>query len=335
MIRIVTATAALLLLSAPHVVAKDEPAAPQLRELVVVGSEVVRIGDLVENAGAASGTAVFRAPDLGHTGSVAAARVIDALRIHGVTGIETGGLSEVIVTRDSRTITTRDIIERIASAFAGQFGFGDAQNLTVTLDRELRILHVEPAAGELAVTRMNVEPRSGRFDIAFEIPRSAAARRLPLRFTGTITETVEAATLVRALRRGDTIKEADVVMQRRPKAEVGDDPLAADQAVGLALKRPLRAGQVLRGADAMRPEVVQRNETVTMVYEAPGILLTMRGKAQEAGAVGDAISVVNIQTNRTIQATIAGPGRVTIPSNRPFVSAALSAAPEQPARDHP
>jgi flagella basal body P-ring formation protein FlgA len=327
MIRIAIVAIALLLTGAPKAAAQDKSA--QLKELVAVNSEVVRIGDLVENAGPASGAAVFRAPDLGHTGSVPVARVMEALRPHGVTGVETGGLSEVIVTRESRAFTGRDIAARIASAFAGQFGFGEAQNLTVTLDRDVRILHVEPSAGELTVARMNADGRTGRFDIAFEVPGSAAARRLPLRFTGTITETVEAATLVRALRRGDTIKQSDVVVQRRPKAEVGDDPLAADQAVGLALKRPLRAGQVLRASDAMRPEVVQRNETVTMVYEAPGIVLTMRGKAQEAGAVGDVIGVLNVQTKRVIQATVEGPGRVGIAASRPFTSAALNTGPER------
>jgi flagella basal body P-ring formation protein FlgA len=322
MIHIVIATLALLVVGAPQAVAQDKAPAPRLKELVAVSSEIVRIGDLVENAGAASDIPVFRAPDLGHTGSVPAARVMEVLRPHDMIGIETGGLSEVVVTRESRAFSGRDIVERIASAFAGQFGFGEAQNLAVTLDREIRILHVEPSVtGELAVARMNVE-----------LPGSGAARRLPLRFTGTITETVEAVTLVRALRRGDTIKESDVLTQRRPKAEVGDDPLAPDQAVGLALTRPLRAGQALRASHAVRPEVVQRNETVTLTYEAPGIMLTMRGKAQEAGAVGDVIGVVNVQTNRTIQATVAGPGRVTLAAGRPFVSAALNPALEQPAR---
>jgi flagella basal body P-ring formation protein FlgA len=331
MIRIAIATLALLFSSAPDAIAQDKSATPRLKELVAISSEIVRIGDLVENAGASSDIAVFRAPDLGHTGSVPVARVIEALRVHNMAGVETGGLSEVIVTRESRAFTGRDIIERIAAAFAGQFGFGEAQDLAITLDRPVRVLHVESSTGDLGVARMNVDARNGRFDIAFEIPGSAAARRLPLRFTGTIAETLEAATLVRALRRGDTIKQSDVVVQRRAKAEVGDDPLSAEQAIGLALKRPLRAGQALRASDAMKPEVVQRNETVTMVYEMPGILLTMRGKAQDAGAVGDVISVVNVQTNRTIQATVAGPGRVAIASARPFVSAALDTAPEQPA----
>ena len=104
----------------------------------------MRIGDLVENAGAAADVAVFRAPDLGQTGAVPVARIAEALRPYDVTGIDTGGLSEVVVTRLSRALTAKDITDRIARAFAGQYGFGDAQNLAVILDRDVRILHVEP-----------------------------------------------------------------------------------------------------------------------------------------------------------------------------------------------
>jgi flagella basal body P-ring formation protein FlgA len=43
-----------------------------------------------------------------------------------------------------------------------------------------------------------------------------------------------------------------------------------------------------------------------------GIVLTMRGKALEAGANGDTVNVQNVQSKRTIQATVTGPGRVTV-----------------------
>jgi flagella basal body P-ring formation protein FlgA len=332
MIRIVAAALAFVLAAVTQAAAQEAPPAPRLKELVTVGTDIVRIGDLVENAGAIAHVAVFRAPDLGQTGSVSVARVAETLRAHDLTRVETGGLAEVVVTRMSRSITGRDIVERIAGAFAGQFGFGDRQNLSVTLDREVRILHVEPhVTADLAVARMSVDQRTGRFEIAFELPGSAAARRLPLRFSGTVVEMVEAATLTRAVRRGETIRDSDIAMQRRPKAEVGDEALGAEQASGLAAKRPMRAGQALRSTDLARPEVVQRNETVTMVYQVPGILLTMRGKALEAGSVGDTIGVVNVQTNRTVQATVTGPGRVTLAVTSPLVAAALAAAPEHPA----
>jgi flagella basal body P-ring formation protein FlgA len=258
---------------------------------------------------------VFRAPDLGQTGAVAVARVAEALRPYDITSIDTAGLTEVVVTRLSRPISRKDIIDRIAQAFAGQYGFGDAENLSVTLDRDVRTMNVEAnVTADLSVTHMNVDPRTGRFDISFELPGSVAARRLPLRFTGSVAETVEAATLIRTVRPGETLKASDVSMERRPKSEVGNELMTAAQAVGLAARQTMRAGQVLRPGDLMRPQVVQRNESVTLTYTVPGIVLTVRGKALEAGAVDDVVSVLNIQSNRTIQATVTGPGRVAVAS---------------------
>jgi flagella basal body P-ring formation protein FlgA len=296
---------------------------PQLKELVTVTSEIVRIGDLVENAGAAADIPVFRAPDLGQTGAVPVARIADALRPHGLARLETRGLSEVVVTRLSRTITPDDIKDRIARAVAGQFGYGDAGNLAVMLDRDMRTLHVEATlTADLAIDRMHVEPRTGRFDIAFELPGSLVVRRTSMRFTGSITELVPAATLARALRPGEIVKASDVLVERRPKAEIGPYAIMPEQAVGLAAKSALRGGQVLRPADLIKAQVVQRNEAVVLVYDVPGVALTVRGKATESGAIGDVINVLNVQSNRSVQGTVIAPGRIAIAAIRPQMAAA-------------
>ena len=89
---------------------------------------------------------IFRAPDLGQTGAVAVSRIAEALRPYDLTGVDTGGLTEVVVTRLSRALTAKDITGRIAHALAGQYGFSDAQNIGIILDRDIRILHIEPNA---------------------------------------------------------------------------------------------------------------------------------------------------------------------------------------------
>ncbi len=73
----------------------------------------------------------------------------------------------------------------------------------------------------------------------------------------------------------------------------------------------------------MKPELVQRNETVTLVYQVPGITLTVRGKAVEGGAEGDVIAVLNEQSKRTVQGVVAGPGRVIISTGTPRLAANL------------
>ena len=67
----------------------------------------------------------------------------------------------------------------------------------------------------------------------------------------------------------------------------------------------------------MKQELVARNETVTIYYEVPGMVLTIRGKAMDAGAKGDVVNVLNIQSKRTIQATVSGPGRVNVVDRAP------------------
>src|SRR4051812_9618743 len=57
---------------------------PTLKAEATVIGDVVRIGDLVENAGEAAEAAIFRAPDIGQTGTVPASRVLEAVLLHRV-----------------------------------------------------------------------------------------------------------------------------------------------------------------------------------------------------------------------------------------------------------
>jgi flagella basal body P-ring formation protein FlgA len=83
---------------------------------------------------------------------------------------------------------------------------------------------------------------------------------------------------------------------------------------------------VLRNSDLVKPDMVTRNESVTLVYEVPGIVLSARGKAMESGREGDTVNVMNVQTKRTIQGTVTGPGRVTVTAQSPRFAANLASA---------
>jgi flagella basal body P-ring formation protein FlgA len=274
----------------------------------------VYIGDLVENAGPFAEVAIFRSPDLGTTGAVPTLRVRDALRPYGLADVEADELTEIVVERPSRAITVKEIESRILQALAGQRGLGAADDLKLNIDQSLRTIHVEAiATGQLQVSRLSLDTYASRFDIALTIPGSTILRRTPLRLSGRVVETAETAVLTRSIQRGEVIRSSDVAIERRPRIEIGKDDITLPKhAVGLAVRRSLRTGHALRHADLMKPELVQRNETVTLIYEVPGILLTIRGKALESGAEGDLISVSNLQSKRTVQGTVIGIGQVLV-----------------------
>jgi flagella basal body P-ring formation protein FlgA len=328
-----TVILAVLLALATPAAAQDSasytPVVPVLKAAATVSSDIVRIGDLVANAGVVADVAIFRAPDLGSTGMVPTARVLDAIRPHHLIGINTLNIGEVAVTRVSRSIVAKEIEVHIARFFAGQYGLGKPENIAVIFDRDLRTVHLDPSTtGELAVARAAYDQRSGRFDVVFDLPGNAGSRA-PLRYSGRLFEAMEVAILERPVARGEVIKAADISVERKPKAEASDAS-PAEATIGLAARQALRAGQVLRRADLMKPELVQRNDTVTIIYEVPGILLTMRGKALDGGAEGDAISVLNMQSKRTLQGTVSGPGRVTIAASMPPVATSIAASAATP-----
>src|SRR5262245_2456166 len=97
-------------------IAADQIAAPVLHATVNVTGDIVRVGDLIDNAGASAQVAVYRAPDLGTTGLLPTAQVIAALRSHQVIGVDTRNIKEVAVTRLARTIDAKEVELAVAKA---------------------------------------------------------------------------------------------------------------------------------------------------------------------------------------------------------------------------
>jgi flagella basal body P-ring formation protein FlgA len=307
------ATALLALGHAPSAAQSRDVATPVLRASVNVAGGVVRIGDVVDNAGSAGRIAIYRAPDPGTTGSLPTAQLLATLRAHQVIGVDTKDLAAISVTRLARTIEAAEIEREVARVLERRSGLGEAANLSLTFDREVQTLQLDAANnGALQPAAVRYDSRSGRFDVSFEIANEANAPATKLRFTGSVIETVEAAVLARGVERNEVIKSSDVLVERRPKAEVGNDATARDNAVGMQARRQLRAGQALRATDLAKPDLVVRDQNVTLIYEAGGLYLTIRGKALEGGTEGDAVNVLNLQSKRTVSGIVVGRGQVSV-----------------------
>jgi flagella basal body P-ring formation protein FlgA len=301
----------------------DVIAAPVLRASVTVAGDLVRIGDVIDNAGTSAQIAIYRAPDLGTTGSLPTAQVIAALRAHQVIGVDTRDISAISVTRLARTLGGKDIELQVARALEHRNGLGDAANLSLTFDRDVGDIKLEASnSGAMQAASVRFEPRNNRFDVTFEIANDNVSTPTRLRFTGTAVATVEAAVLARGVERNEVLKSSDVVIERRPKAEVGSDVATRDRAVGMQTRKQLRAGQALKTADLAKPDLVQRDQNVTLIYESTGLYLTIRGKALEGGTEGDVVNVLNLQSKRTVSGVVTGRGQVSVSVATPRLPAA-------------
>jgi flagellar basal body P-ring formation protein FlgA len=325
-IRSLLLAAALLTVSSASALAQtrdDALATAVLRANVTVTSDVVRIGDVIDNAGTSAQIAIYRAPDLGTTGSLPTAQVIATLQAHQVIGVDTRDIKAISVTRLSRAVESKDIELQVARALEHRGGLGDAANLTLTFDRDVQDLQLDVSStGALQPVSARFEPRSGRFDVSFEIGNDGGTAPTKLRFTGSAIETVEAAVLTRNVERNEVLKSSDIVTERRPKAEVGADVAARGRAVGMQMRKQARSGQALKTADLAKPDLVQRDQNVTLIYETAGLYLTVGGKALEGGTQGDVVNVLNLQSKRTVSGVVVGRNQVAIAIATPRLATA-------------
>ena len=198
---------ALLAAGVSHALAQtrdDVAAVAVLRASVTVTSDVVRIGDVIDNAGTSAQIAIYRAPDLGTTGSLPVAQLLATLQAHQVIGVDTKDLKAISVTRLSRTLESKEIEAQVARALEHRGGLGDAANLSLTFDRDVQDMQLDASStGSLQTVSARVDPRSGRFDVNFEVGNDSGTTTAKLRFTGTAIETVEAAVLTRNIERNE------------------------------------------------------------------------------------------------------------------------------------
>ncbi len=298
---------------------------PVLRGDVVATGDVLTLGDLVEGvSGPEAARPLFRAPALGETGTIQAARIVAAAAGTGLPRLETDGRAQVTVTRAARRIGAPEIEAAVRQALDAQHHV-DPRALSILFDGSPALLVAPDLTVPVGVEELVYDRRAGRVSALVSVSPRPGERRASARVTGALVELVEVAVLRRPVGRGEILERSDLSIERKPREalppDVQTDP--ADLG-GQVARRALAAGQVIRAGDFARPDLVARGDTVTVVYEVPGMVLTLRGRASQSGGKGDLIAVVNPQSKKVLQAQVVAPGQVSVAAATPGPLAAAT-----------
>jgi flagella basal body P-ring formation protein FlgA len=115
----------------------------------------------------------------------------------------------------------------------------------------------------------------------------------------------------RDIPRGETIGDSDLTYQMIAADKMPPSVATSmNDLTGKETRLYLRSGQAVRLDEVRMPILVTKGSTVTMSFDAPGITLTVTGKAITEGGMGESVTILNPISYRQVTGTVTGAGSV-------------------------
>ena len=212
-----------------------------------------------------------------------------------------------VAVASGRVIGEREIGKRIADMVQQRNGGQPVEISFHGTGNELEV--PATAAAVLRFDAFSFDARSGRFYAAVGIHGGGEA----IKISGRAAPVEAIPVLKNRINAGQTIDRNDIEWMRVPAGRYNAGYIdRLDDLIGQSPRRPLGAGMPIRANDIGKPEAITKNGLVTMVAHGPGMTLTTTGRALEAGSIGDVIQVMNVQSKKTVQATVIAANQVQV-----------------------
>lgn len=219
--------------------------------------------------------------------------------------------TEQSVIRSAATIIGEDDITQMIAERLRQEGVdGDFVLNFMNTSPSIILPHTVAATAEIVTFTYN--SKADRFTALLAAPsRENAAVRMEV--SGLVDHLIEVPVLKNMVRNGDIINANDVDWIALSRRYIQHDTvLQADKLIGKTARRILETGKPVRGAELQMPQLVNRGENVTIIYQEGPLSLSAKGKALSGGAYGQVVRVVNSSSNRSIDAVVNDLGVVTV-----------------------
>ena len=298
-----------------------------LRDRATDHSPVIRLGDIADISSAhtsevhdLASTPLMPAPASGTTQYLSVAQVrellaargvqLETLKLSGASVVEIGEaiqLPKVVdlpMQKNLQLDVEASVIQAIEQNLLQQSGHSHWRVEFQLSDRDRPRIK---ALGNTLQARSTRQPRTGRerFFLTDGLGKEVSV-------LASITEIQSVVVVKRPIERGQLIGIADVELQQRegnlPVGILNDVQLA----IGKEARRGFRVDELLQTNQIRAPWQVRRGETVSAIVRTGGIVVRTRAIAKQDGAHGDLISLETIGDKQRIDASVSGPGEVTV-----------------------
>lgn len=118
-----------------------------------------------------------------------------------------------------------------------------------------------------------------------------------------------AVVAARTIRAQSIIEPGDLVAGTTPFPGALVDPA---EGIGREARVTLYAGRPVQAADLVAPALVDRNQTIPLIYSSGPLTILAEGRALSRGGEGEVIRVMNLESRMTVTGRVAADGAVHV-----------------------
>lgn len=284
--------------------------AMSLKPDTVLKGDVITLGDLFYDPPHDSGKILGPSPRPGSEMVLDAKTLTKVAMAFNLPWRPESGTESISLRREATLIEESRIKSALKEAL-GQKGIpGKFDLIFATGSGDIILPESQPASFDITDLTFDLEKKTFKAGIAAPNATKPLARS---EISGSIEQIVSVPVLRETLSNGSIIGQRDLESIDVPGRQVSSKTILDPQAIiGMTPRRTVVAGTPLAADDLTAPQIIQRGQTVLMVYKSGPLILTAQGKALENGAKGDLVRVVNSSTNRSLQAVAVAENEVEI-----------------------
>jgi len=168
------------------------------------------------------------------------------------------------------------------------------------------------AATTMEVTAFNFDAQKDNFNAVIVAP-SAENPLKRVSVSGRIDRLVAVPVLKSSLKNGDIIGAMDIDFIDIPNNRIANGTILDEKdLVNMTPRRVLHGGKPVIINELEHPKMVDRGDAITLIFANGPMMLTVKGKSMQAGALGDTVRVSNTDSNKNLQGVVTAHREVTI-----------------------
>lgn len=209
------------------------------------------------------------------------------------------------------SVTSDDVAKEVSRQMALQ-GFKDGVKATVNTGGSTPVLATADHPLKLVLHALQVDTDAKIWQAQAHIVangKTEVVKPVGGRYDAVTTVPV----LVRQVRKGDVIAEADIEFKSFADRQLRKDTITDTAAlIGRSPTRIISAGRPLRSQELTSPTMVKKGQTVNMIYTTPYMSIRTTGQALEDGGAGSLIRVQNTKSDKAVSGRVVANGQIEV-----------------------